>query len=173
MLAAMTVHFVPVERPRGSVGQGSKESRDPEITAGYLRDASGEVGQASALFRPESEADVAEILARAHRERIAVTVVAGQTPEVTETLAAVYGATTSGGIFRARDIKTAEAAKVIENAQRDINIAFINEVARIFHRLDISTHDVLDAAATKWNFLDFRPGLVGGRQLSGRGFFLG
>jgi D-lactate dehydrogenase (cytochrome) len=79
MLAAMTVHFVPVERPRGSVGQGSKESRDPEITAGYLRDASGEVGQASALFRPESEADVAEILARAHREQIAVTVVAGQT----------------------------------------------------------------------------------------------
>jgi UDP-N-acetyl-D-galactosamine dehydrogenase len=99
-------------------------------------------------------------------------VVAGQTPEVTETLAAVYGATTSGGIFRARDIKTAEAAKVIENAQRDINIAFINEVARIFHRLDISTHDVLDAAATKWNFLDFRPGLVGGHCIGVDPYYL-
>ncbi|MFP6745068.1 MAG: nucleotide sugar dehydrogenase [Alphaproteobacteria bacterium] len=99
-------------------------------------------------------------------------VVAGQTLEVTETLAVVYGATTSGGIYRARDIKTAEAAKVIENAQRDINIAFINEVARIFHRLDISTHDVLDAAATKWNFLDFRPGLVGGHCIGVDPYYL-
>ena len=83
MLSAMTVHFVPVDRPRTSVGQGSGDgsqpSCDPEIIAGYLRDASGVVGQASALFRPESEADVGEILARAHREQIAVTVVAGQT----------------------------------------------------------------------------------------------
>jgi UDP-N-acetyl-D-galactosamine dehydrogenase len=99
-------------------------------------------------------------------------VVAGQTPEVTETLVEVYGATTSGGIYVARDIKTAEAAKVIENAQRDINIAFINEVARIFHRLDISTHDVLDAAATKWNFLDFRPGLVGGHCIGVDPYYL-
>ncbi len=99
-------------------------------------------------------------------------VVAGQTPEVTETLAAMYGATTSGGIYIARNIKTAEAAKVIENAQRDINIAFINEVARIFHRLDISTHDVLDAAATKWNFLDFRPGLVGGHCIGVDPYYL-
>ena len=99
-------------------------------------------------------------------------VVAGQTPEVTETLAAVYGATTAGGVYVARDIKTAEAAKVIENAQRDINIAFINEVARIFHRLDISTLDVLDAAATKWNFLDFRPGLVGGHCIGVDPYYL-
>jgi UDP-N-acetyl-D-glucosamine/UDP-N-acetyl-D-galactosamine dehydrogenase len=99
-------------------------------------------------------------------------VVAGQTPATTETLSAVYGATTSGGIYVARDIKTAEAAKVIENAQRDINIAFINEVARILHRLDISTHDVLDAAATKWNFLDFRPGLVGGHCIGVDPYYL-
>ena len=99
-------------------------------------------------------------------------VVAGQTPAVTETLAAMYGAITAGGVFVARDIKTAEAAKVIENAQRDINIAFVNEVARICHRIDIPVHDVLDAAATKWNFLDFRPGLVGGHCIGVDPFYL-
>ena len=99
-------------------------------------------------------------------------VVAGQTPETTETLAAIYGAVTTGGVYIARDIKTAEAAKVIENAQRDINIAFINEVTRIFHRLDIAVHDVLDAAATKWNFLDFRPGLVGGHCIGVDPYYL-
>ena len=75
-------------------------------------------------------------------------------------------------MFVARDIKTAEAAKVIENAQRDINIAFVNEVARICHRIDIPVHDVLDAAATKWNFLDFRPGLVGGHCIGVDPFYL-
>jgi UDP-N-acetyl-D-glucosamine/UDP-N-acetyl-D-galactosamine dehydrogenase len=89
-------------------------------------------------------------------------VVAGQTPEVAQRLAALYGKVTDGGIFVARDIRTAEAAKVIENAQRDLNIAFINEVTMIFGRLGLSIYDVLDAARTKWNFLDFRPGLVGG-----------
>ena len=89
-------------------------------------------------------------------------VVAGQTPEVAARLAALYGALNGGNVFVARDIRTAEAAKVIENAQRDVNIAFINEVAQIFCALGLSTHDVLDAARTKWNFLDFSPGLVGG-----------
>ncbi len=89
-------------------------------------------------------------------------VVAGQTPDVTEKLSDLYGAITSGGVFVAKDIKTAEAAKVIENAQRDINIAFINEVSMIFSQLGINTHDVLAAAGTKWNFLPFEPGLVGG-----------
>ncbi len=89
-------------------------------------------------------------------------VIAGQTPDVTEKLSAMYGAITSGGVFKAKDIKTAEAAKVIENAQRDINIAFINEVSMIFNEMDINTHDVLAAAGTKWNFLPFKPGLVGG-----------
>ena len=89
-------------------------------------------------------------------------VVAGQTPEAVERLAALYGAITAGGVFVARDIRTAEAAKVIENAQRDINIAFVNEVTMIFQKLGLSAYDVFDAAATKWNFLGFAPGLVGG-----------
>ncbi|MEK9660344.1 MAG: nucleotide sugar dehydrogenase [Alphaproteobacteria bacterium] len=99
-------------------------------------------------------------------------VVAGQTADVTDTLAEVYGRVTSGGVFRARDIKTAEAAKVIENAQRDINIAFVNEVAMILGRLDVSVQDVLDAAETKWNFLRFRPGLVGGHCIGVDPFYL-
>jgi UDP-N-acetyl-D-glucosamine/UDP-N-acetyl-D-galactosamine dehydrogenase len=89
-------------------------------------------------------------------------VVSGQTPQVLERVANLYGAVTSGGVFRASSIKVAEAAKVIENAQRDINIAFMNEIAQIFSRIGISTWDVLEAAGTKWNFLPFTPGLVGG-----------
>ncbi|NNE83538.1 MAG: nucleotide sugar dehydrogenase, partial [Alphaproteobacteria bacterium] len=89
-------------------------------------------------------------------------IVAGQTPEVLERLVSVYGAINGGDIHRAQDIRTAEAAKVIENAQRDINIAFVNEVAMILGRMGINANDVLDAANTKWNFLPFRPGLVGG-----------
>ena len=99
-------------------------------------------------------------------------VVAGQNPEVTEALSSLYGAITSGGVFVAKDIKTAEAAKVIENAQRDINIAFINEVAMIFNRFGLSTHDVLAAARSKWNFLDFEPGLVGGHCIGVDPFYL-
>ena len=109
---------------------------------------------------------------REHTHDRITKVVAGQTPEVTAMLAAMYGKITAGGVFVARDIKTAEAAKVIENAQRDINIAFINEVARIFQRLDISVYDVLDAARTKWNFLDFRPGLVGGHCIGVDPYYL-
>jgi UDP-N-acetyl-D-galactosamine dehydrogenase len=99
-------------------------------------------------------------------------VVAGQTPEVAKTLADVYGSVTEAGVFVAKDIRTAEAAKVIENAQRDINIAFINEVAQIFQKLNLSVFDVLDAARTKWNFLDFRPGLVGGHCIGVDPFYL-
>jgi len=99
-------------------------------------------------------------------------VVAGQTPEVTDALVELYGAITSGGVFVAKNIKTAEAAKVIENAQRDVNIAFINEVAMIFNRLGLSTHDVLAAAGTKWNFLDFEPGLVGGHCIGVDPYYL-
>jgi UDP-N-acetyl-D-glucosamine/UDP-N-acetyl-D-galactosamine dehydrogenase len=99
-------------------------------------------------------------------------VVAGQTEEVAETLCAMYGKLTSGGVFKARDIRTAEAAKVIENAQRDINIAFINEVATIFQKMGLSIYDVLDAAGTKWNFLNFTPGLVGGHCIGVDPFYL-
>ena len=99
-------------------------------------------------------------------------VVAGQTPEVVEQLATIYGTITSGGIFRAANIMTAEAAKVIENAQRDVNIAFVNEGAMIFHKLGLSIYDVLEAANTKWNFLDFRPGLVGGHCIGVDPYYL-
>jgi UDP-N-acetyl-D-galactosamine dehydrogenase len=95
-----------------------------------------------------------------------VKVIAGQTDAVTERLAALYGAITSAEVFRAASIRAAEAAKVIENAQRDINIAFMNEIAQIFAALDLSVWDVLDAARTKWNFLHFEPGLVGGHCIS-------
>jgi UDP-N-acetyl-D-galactosamine dehydrogenase len=89
-------------------------------------------------------------------------VVAGEDDEVVDQLAHIYGSITSGGVFRAASIKAAEAAKAIENAQRDINIAFMNEVAQIFSRIGVSIWDVLEAARTKWNFLAFEPGLVGG-----------
>ena len=104
-------------------------------------------------------------------ERIAK-VVAGQNDEVAAVLEEVYGRVTSGGVFVARDIRTAEAAKVIENAQRDINIAFVNEIAMIFHKLGLSTRDVLAAAGSKWNFLDFAPGLVGGHCIGVDPYYL-
>ncbi|WP_188640990.1 nucleotide sugar dehydrogenase [Blastomonas marina] len=99
-------------------------------------------------------------------------VVAGQTPEVLDAVADLYGAVTSGGTFRAASIKAAEAAKVIENAQRDINIAFMNEIAQIFGKMDLSIWDVLAAARTKWNFLPFTPGLVGGHCIGVDPYYL-
>ena len=99
-------------------------------------------------------------------------VVAGQTPEIAEKLGAVYGAVNGGNVFLARNIRTAEAAKVIENAQRDINIAFINEITMIFNKMGLSAHDVLAAARTKWNFLPFAPGLVGGHCISVDPYYL-
>jgi len=99
-------------------------------------------------------------------------VVAGQTPEIAAGLAAIYGRITSGGTFIAASIRTAEAAKAIENAQRDLNIAFINEVTMIFNRLGLSVHDVLEASETKWNFLAFKPGLVGGHCIGVDPYYL-
>jgi UDP-N-acetyl-D-galactosamine dehydrogenase len=99
-------------------------------------------------------------------------VVAGENPEVLDKLCAIYGAVTTGGTFRAASIKVAEAAKVIENAQRDINIAFVNEITQIFGRIDISIWDVLAAAGTKWNFLKFVPGLVGGHCIGVDPYYL-
>lgn len=89
-------------------------------------------------------------------------VISGQNAATIATLKAVYGSINNNNIFVAKNIKAAEAAKVIENTQRDINIAFINEITRIVNKLDLSIYDVLDAAKTKWNFLGFEPGLVGG-----------
>jgi UDP-N-acetyl-D-galactosamine dehydrogenase len=99
-------------------------------------------------------------------------VIAGEDDEVTEQLAKIYGAITSGGVFRAASIKAAEAAKAIENAQRDINIAFMNEAAQIFSRIGVSMWDVLAAAKTKWNFLGFEPGLVGGHCIGVDPYYL-
>jgi UDP-N-acetyl-D-galactosamine dehydrogenase len=109
---------------------------------------------------------------REHTVERITKVIAGQTPATVEMLRKVYGAVTNGNVFVARNIKTAEAAKVIENAQRDINIAFINEVTMIFQKLGLSAHDVLDAAGTKWNFLRFTPGLVGGHCIGVDPFYL-
>ncbi len=99
-------------------------------------------------------------------------VVAGQTPEIAKTLKAIYGSMNEGRIFMASSIKTAEAAKVIENAQRDINIAFVNEITTIVNKLGLSIYDVLDAANTKWNFLPFQPGLVGGHCIGVDPYYL-
>jgi len=109
---------------------------------------------------------------REHSIESITKVIAGEDHEVVEQLAAIYGAVTSGGVFRAASIKAAEAAKAIENAQRDINIAFINEVTQIFSKIGVSVWDVLDAARTKWNFLGFEPGLVGGHCIGVDPYYL-
>ena len=99
-------------------------------------------------------------------------VVSGQTSEILELIARVYGRVVRAGVYRAPNIKTAEAAKVIENTQRDLNIALMNELAMIFHTQHIQTHEVLQAAATKWNFLPFQPGLVGGHCIGVDPYYL-
>ncbi len=101
-----------------------------------------------------------------------VKVVAGQDPATTDLLAAVYGKVVSAGIFKASSIKVAEAAKVIENTQRDLNIALMNELSLIFQKMEIDTQEVLEAAGTKWNFLPFRPGLVGGHCIGVDPYYL-
>jgi UDP-N-acetyl-D-galactosamine dehydrogenase len=101
-----------------------------------------------------------------------VKVVAGETPEVTDRIASVYGAVVKAGLFKAPSIRVAEAAKVIENTQRDLNIALMNELAIIFDKMGIRTKDVLDAAGTKWNFLKFTPGLVGGHCIGVDPYYL-
>ena len=99
-------------------------------------------------------------------------VVSGQNKDVEGVLLEIYSKLTKGKVFLAKNIKVAEASKVIENAQRDINIAFINEVARICSKLEISTYDVLKASLTKWNFLNFEPGLVGGHCIGVDPYYL-
>jgi UDP-N-acetyl-D-galactosamine dehydrogenase len=99
-------------------------------------------------------------------------VVSGDTPETLERVAQIYGAVVTAGVYRATSIKVAEAAKVIENTQRDLNIALMNELSLIFHRIGIDTLEVLQAAGTKWNFLPFRPGLVGGHCIGVDPYYL-
>jgi UDP-N-acetyl-D-glucosamine/UDP-N-acetyl-D-galactosamine dehydrogenase len=99
-------------------------------------------------------------------------ITSGSTPEIAETVDSIYRSVITAGTHKATSIKVAEAAKVIENSQRDINIAFVNELAMIFNRLGIDTHQVLAASATKWNFLPFRPGLVGGHCIGVDPYYL-
>jgi len=99
-------------------------------------------------------------------------VTSGSTPEVADLVDRLYASIIVAGTHKAPGIKVAEAAKVIENAQRDINIAFVNELAKIFNRMGIDTQDVLDAAGTKWNFLKFKPGLVGGHCIGVDPYYL-
>lgn len=99
-------------------------------------------------------------------------VTSGSTPEAAEVINGLYKEVITAGTHLAPSIKVAEAAKVIENSQRDINIAFVNELAKIFNKLDIDTHSVLEAAGTKWNFLPFKPGLVGGHCIGVDPYYL-
>jgi UDP-N-acetyl-D-galactosamine dehydrogenase len=108
----------------------------------------------------------------AHRFDTILKVVSAQTPEALGVVAAVYGSVVAAGIHKANSIRIAEAAKVIENTQRDLNIAFVNELAKIFRVLGLDTNEVLEAAGTKWNFLPFRPGLVGGHCIGVDPFYL-
>lgn len=107
-----------------------------------------------------------------HRFETIKKVVSGQTPETLEIVAQVYGSVVTAGIHKAPSIKVAEAAKVIENTQRDLNIALMNELSEVFQALGINTLDVLAAAGTKWNFLPFRPGLVGGHCIGVDPYYL-
>jgi len=109
---------------------------------------------------------------REHTLTRIVKVVSGDTPETLERVARAYEMVVTAGVHRASSIKVAEAAKVIENTQRDLNIALMNELALIFHRIGIDTMEVLQAAGTKWNFLPFRPGLVGGHCIGVDPYYL-
>lgn len=107
-----------------------------------------------------------------HRLETIQKIVSGSNSDVLESVASLYGDIIEAGVFKCANIKTAEAAKVIENIQRDVNISLINELSIIFNKLGINTYDVLDAAATKWNFARFEPGLVGGHCIGVDPYYL-
>ncbi|MCR5509853.1 MAG: nucleotide sugar dehydrogenase [Lachnospiraceae bacterium] len=109
---------------------------------------------------------------KVHRLETITKIVSGMDEETLDTIARVYELVVEAGVYRAQSIKVAEAAKVIENSQRDINIAFMNELSIIFHKMGIDTKDVLEAAGTKWNFLNFKPGLVGGHCIGVDPYYL-
>lgn len=109
---------------------------------------------------------------KVHRLETITKIVSGMDEETLDTVAKVYELVVDAGVYRAQSIKVAEAAKVIENSQRDINIAFMNELSIIFHKMGIDTPEVLEAAGTKWNFLPFKPGLVGGHCIGVDPYYL-
>ena len=160
----------PVERPtiiyESTVYPGVTEGIcGPEIEtiSGLVRGRDFTLGYSPERINPGD---------REHTVDRIVKVIAGEDEATTDRLEAIYGKVTSAGVFRAASIKAAEAAKAIENAQRDINIAFMNEIARIFGAIDLSVWDVLAAARTKWNFLPFQPGLVGGHCIGVDPYYL-
>ena len=107
-----------------------------------------------------------------HRVETIRKVTSGSTPEAADIIDAMYNSVLLNGTHKAPSIKVAEASKIIENSQRDVNIAFVNELAKIFNAMDIDTHDVLEAAASKWNFIPLQPGLVGGHCISVDPYYL-
>lgn len=109
---------------------------------------------------------------KAHRVETIKKVTSGSTPETALLVDALYNSVLKNGTHRAPSIKVAEASKIIENSQRDVNIAFVNELAKIFNAMGIDTHDVLEAAASKWNFIPMQPGLVGGHCISVDPYYL-
>lgn len=109
---------------------------------------------------------------KVHRFETITKIVSGMDNETLDLVATLYESVLKNGVYKASSIKVAEAAKVIENSQRDINIAFVNELAVIFNKIGIDTNEVLDAAGSKWNFLNFRPGLVGGHCIGVDPFYL-
>ena len=137
----------------------------PEIerVSGLARGRDFRLGYSPERINPGDKARTIDKIAK---------VIAGEDDEVVDQLDQIYGSITSGGTFRAASIKTAEAAKAIENAQRDINIAFMNEVTQIFAKAGVSIWDVLEASKTKWNFLPFEPGLVGGHCIGVDPYYL-
>jgi UDP-N-acetyl-D-glucosamine/UDP-N-acetyl-D-galactosamine dehydrogenase len=143
----------------------TEEICGPEIErlSGHRRGADFRLGYSPERINPGD---------REHTVDRITKVIAGEDSEVVEQMAEIYGSITSGGVFRAASIKAAEAAKAIENAQRDINIAFMNEVTQIFSQIGVSVWDVLAAARTKWNFLPFEPGLVGGHCIGVDPYYL-
>jgi UDP-N-acetyl-D-glucosamine/UDP-N-acetyl-D-galactosamine dehydrogenase len=143
----------------------TEEICGPEIerVAGLMRGRDFRLGYSPERINPGDREHTIDRLTK---------VIAGEDEEVVGAMAAIYGAITEGGVFRAASIKAAEAAKAIENAQRDINIAFMNEVAQIVSQIGVSVWDVLAAANTKWNFLRFEPGLVGGHCIGVDPYYL-
>ena len=107
-----------------------------------------------------------------HKLRDILKIVSGSDVKTANILKKIYGSIIKGGIYLAESIKIAEAAKVIENTQRDLNIALVNELALIFNKLNLDTNKVLNAANTKWNFINFRPGLVGGHCIGVDPYYL-
>jgi UDP-N-acetyl-D-galactosamine dehydrogenase len=134
-----------------------------EEESGFSRGADFFLGYSPERINPGDKEHTLELITK---------VIAGEDEKTTDSIARVYGAVVEAGLYRAPSIRVAEAAKVIENTQRDLNIALMNELAIIFDRMNIRTKDVLDAAGTKWNFLSFKPGLVGGHCIGVDPYYL-